>query len=400
MNDPSREVLLVCPDFHPAVGGYAHAGTQFATALARSGRGRVTVVTWVPLAGAPEIAQDRLSVVRLRRLPEFRYSILLDQFRLGLRLRRLIRSGPFEFILFETFENPLAQAIALWRSPALRRVAVRIHACTETEVFRFDRRPIGALNRFLQRRVARRVPNIFSTTRFYLRWFAANVLEGDVFASFKNYQLIPNCVAIDRPAAAPAGARPPSGEVTFLCLGRLNAIGYNQKNFELVAQALAILKGGRPDLYGRTRVHFVGDGERRKDFEAVLERLGVAGRCAVVPSLPNREVHALQASASACILVSRYEGLSMFGLEALANGAPLIVSRNTGASELVADGVNGYLVDHDDPFDLAAAMGRVATADVSSLRAASRRRFEEEFDPALIADRFWTSVDLCLASRK
>ena len=402
------KILVVCPDFHPAVGGYAHAGTTFVRALGRSGRADVTVVTWVPLRGAAELACPGVTVRRFRRLPEFRYSILLDQFLLGLHLRRFIRRGGFDFVLFETFENPIAQALALRRSRDLRRVAVRIHGCTETEILQNDRRWLGGLYRRLQRRVARRVPNIFSTTLFYREWFKRHVLGGDVVASFKNYCIVPNTVDAAAPGgahapsrgAAPAASAGPAPAIDFLCLGRLNEVGYNQKNFELVAQALAILKRTRADLYPRIRVRLVGGGERKADLQAVLGQLGVATRCELVDSLPNAQVHTLQAAAGACILVSRYEGMSMFALEALANGAPLILSRGTGVSELVRDGMNGYLVDGDDPFDLASAMARIAAADLGPLRAASRRRFEMEYDPARVAETFWTCVGLCLASRK
>jgi glycosyltransferase involved in cell wall biosynthesis len=390
------KILVVCPDFHPAVGGYAHAGTTFVRALGRSGRADVTVVTWAPLRGAAELASAGVTVQRFRRLPEFRYSILLDQVRLGLHLRRLLRRGGFDFALFETFENPIAQALALRRCRDLRRIGVRIHGCTETEILQGDRRWLGALYRALQRKVARRVPNIFSTTVFYKEWFKARVLGADATATFKNYCVVPNCVD----AAPPRPASGPPGALDFLCLGRLNEVGYNQKNFELVAQALAILKRTRADLYPRIRVRLVGGGERKADLQAVLGQLGVATRCELVDGLPNAQIHDLQAAASACILVSRYEGMSMFALEALANGAPLILSRNTGVSELVRDGENGFLVDGDDPFDLASAMERIAAADLAALRAASRRRFEMEYDPARVAERFWTCVDLCLASRK
>jgi glycosyltransferase involved in cell wall biosynthesis len=391
-----KEILIVCPDFHPVTGGYANAGTNFVRALAATGEAKIHVVTWVPLGGASELGGPNLSVQRFKRLPEFRYSILLDQVFLGLHLRRLLRRRPFDFVLYETFENPIALAISLGGRRDLRRVGIRIHGCTETELFRYQRGAMNALKRFLQKRLARRVPNIFSTTRFYRDFFTQRILGGDVLAAFKNYPVVPNCV-FPNPVG---GRRPPAGEIAFLCLGRIDDIGYNQKNFELIAQALAILKRERGDLYGRARVYFIGGGERRRDLEAVVRSLGVAERCELLESLPNAEVHALQASVAASLLVSRYEGLSMFGLEALANGSPLIVSRGTGASELVAEGDNGTLVDPDDPFDLAGAMQRIAAGDAQRMRAASRARFEEHYRPETIAGKFLTSVDLCLASRK
>jgi glycosyltransferase involved in cell wall biosynthesis len=391
-----REILVVCPDFHPAVGGYANAGTSFVRALSESGRARVRVVTWVPLGEAPELSWPNVVVERFPRLPEFRYSILLDQVRLGIHLRRLLLRQAFHFALFETFENPLALALCLWRNSALRRVGIRIHGCTETELFRYERGPMRRLYRWLQKRVSLWTPNIFSTTRFYREFFVDKILEGNLLRSFKNYALVPNCVF---PAPAP-GMPVPAREATFLVLGRFNAVGYNQKNYELVAQALHIVKRYRPDVYSRARLYIVGDGERRRDLESCLLELGVSERCKLIDSMPNAEVHAYQACVSASILVSRYEGMSMFALEALANGSPLILARGTGVSELVHEGENGTLVDPDDPFDLARALCQIAEADVQNLRAASRALFDRHYRPDRVIEAFLTTLEHCLASRK
>ena len=392
-----RRILIVCPDFYPNVGGYSNALTSFVLALSEDPQLKVKAITWAPLAGQSELTRDNLLVERFRRLPEFRYSIILDQIRFGFYLRRKIRTESYWFVLFETFENPISLLLCLWRFPYKRHVAIRIHGSTETEVFQYGKGLMNRINRRLQKYLAGIVPNIFATTPYYKQFFVEKILEGDILASFKNFHTIPNCISGRRSCA---GGRVSSGDTTFLCLGRLNTVGYNQKNFELVAQALYLVKKEHPDIFGKMKVYFAGKGERRVDLESVLRHLGIADRCEALESLPNEDVQSLQRSASATILVSRYEGHSMFALEALANGSPLIISKNTGLSQMVEDGENGFLVDYDDPFDLANAMYRIVFSDLSKMSEASRRLYAERFGPQKVVQKFLTCIELCLASRK
>jgi glycosyltransferase involved in cell wall biosynthesis len=74
-----------------------------------------------------------------------------------------------------------------------------------------------------------------------------------------------------------------------------------------------------------------------------------------------------------------------FGLvmvEAMACGTPVIVFNRGAASELVVDGVTGYLV--EDVQQMAAAIGRVEAID----SCACRQHVEASFGPAALADRY------------
>jgi D-inositol-3-phosphate glycosyltransferase len=64
-------------------------------------------------------------------------------------------------------------------------------------------------------------------------------------------------------------------------------------------------------------------------------------------------------AADVFVLNSEYEGLSHTLLEVQALGTPMIASGVCGNPEVVEDGVNGLLVDPDDPEDLARAMRRI-----------------------------------------
>jgi glycosyltransferase involved in cell wall biosynthesis len=79
------------------------------------------------------------------------------------------------------------------------------------------------------------------------------------------------------------------------------------------------------------------------------------------------------AAADLCVLPSMREGLPRVVVQYLAAGKPVVVTHLEGIEEIVEDGVNGFVVGHDD-FD---GMGRdraAARRSGSALRRWRRRR--------------------------
>ena len=105
------------------------------------------------------------------------------------------------------------------------------------------------------------------------------------------------------------------------------------------------------------RFLFAGDGERRKNFEAEIARLGLErhflflGRRNDVPQILN--------CCEIGVLPSQAEGLPNAVLEYLAAGLPTIASRVGGNAEIVQDGKTGLLVPPNDFAALAEAMLRL-----------------------------------------
>jgi glycosyltransferase involved in cell wall biosynthesis len=63
-----------------------------------------------------------------------------------------------------------------------------------------------------------------------------------------------------------------------------------------------------------------------------------------IPGLPHDEMPAVIQSADVLVLPSLVEGMALVVLEAMASGVPVIVSTNTGAADVVRDGVDGFVV--------------------------------------------------------
>lgn len=124
--------------------------------------------------------------------------------------------------------------------------------------------------------------------------------------------------------------------------------------------------------------HVYGDGPMRKDLEAT--------------SGPDVRFHGVVEDMStvwptlgALLMPSRFEGLPLAALEAMAHGIPVIASRVGGVSGLIEDGVNGFSF---EPGDLSAAercIVRWASLDDSqraSLRHTAHDLVARKYSPA------------------
>lgn len=115
-----------------------------------------------------------------------------------------------------------------------------------------------------------------------------------------------------------------------------------QKDPSTLAAVLSRLMGAAGN--GSTRAVLVGDGPLRAETEAELSRLGAR----VVFAGLRRDVRELYPAFDVLLQPSRWEGRSLVVQEALAEGIPVVATRVSGVSDLVSDGVQGFVVDPGD----------------------------------------------------
>lgn len=127
----------------------------------------------------------------------------------------------------------------------------------------------------------------------------------------------------------------------------------NVKNYPLLIAALAELA---PQM--AVYVWILGEGPERARLEAMAAERGVAGQVRFLGFQPNP--WRFIAAADVFALTSAYEGFGNVLIEAMACGTPIIATRSPGTVEIIDDGRNGFVVDHD-PKSLASAIRHLLT---------------------------------------
>ena len=114
-----------------------------------------------------------------------------------------------------------------------------------------------------------------------------------------------------------------------------------QKDPQRLMRLCARLKESKPDL----KVAIVGTGELEDEVKALCEELNIQDNVQFLgfQSNPIKMIH----DSKAMILTSRWEGTPMCALEAMALGTPVVSTPSDGMTDLLDDGVNGYLTDDD-----------------------------------------------------
>lgn len=126
-----------------------------------------------------------------------------------------------------------------------------------------------------------------------------------------------------------------------------------------------------------------GDGKKRKPLKRYIADLDVEERVRLHGHDPDARSHFARSSFS--LLTSRTEGQSLMIVESMANGCiPIAYDIDYGPSDIITDGVDGFLVPAGRPDDLARALDTFLDMDeerVADMRAAaleSAKRFSSE----------------------
>jgi phosphatidylinositol alpha-1,6-mannosyltransferase len=159
------------------------------------------------------------------------------------------------------------------------------------------------------------------------------------------------------------GGFDPVGSVPERRLGpapyRLLSVGAlkRRKGYHTLIAALGILK----TRGFAVRCRIIGsrlDKSYVRLLEDLVEKNQLRGEVVFNSDVPDGEKDQAYSDADLFVLPSEhsgtaFEGLGLVYLEALARGTPVIGPRQSGAEDVIEDGVNGFLVDPGDPEGLA-----------------------------------------------
>jgi phosphatidylinositol alpha-1,6-mannosyltransferase len=165
---------------------------------------------------------------------------------------------------------------------------------------------------------------------------------------------------------------------TILSVGRL----VPRKGFDMTLRAIAELTNEFPNL----RYEIVGDGPQRQELELLSDSLGIRDRVVFHGKASDQDLQAAYARAWCFSLPVRrigsdVEGFGIVYLEAAMAQLPCIGGRDSGATDAVADGQSGLLVDGTDVRQITEALRSILLDPerAMSMGQVGQRRAEADF---------------------
>jgi teichuronic acid biosynthesis glycosyltransferase TuaC len=156
-----------------------------------------------------------------------------------------------------------------------------------------------------------------------------------------------------------------------LSAGRL----VDTKANDLVVRAIAMLSAR-----GLSVEHTIaGDGPEMGRLRRLATELGIADRVRFTGAYPHGDLPALMRGSDLFVLPSWDEAFGIVYLEAMASGVPVIAASDGGATDIVTEGADGWLVgprDVEAIVDAIAGFAAMGPADREQMSSAARRKAE------------------------
>lgn len=167
----------------------------------------------------------------------------------------------------------------------------------------------------------------------------------------------------------------------WLAVGRFE----EAKDYPNLLQAFKSVTDERNDA----ALLIAGQGTLFEDIKSMAHSLGLTEKVRFLGV--RRDVPELMSTADAYVMSSTWEGLPMVLLEAAACELPVVSTDAGGNSEIVLDGVSGYIVPPRDPQALAAAMLKMMSFPEEERRAmgqAGRAHIEANYSLDHVVDQW------------
>ena len=97
------------------------------------------------------------------------------------------------------------------------------------------------------------------------------------------------------------------------------------------------------------RLILLGEGEERRDLEALTKELNLEDFVTFHGRVPNTETPKFMTASDILVLPSLSEGFPVVVLEAMACGLPIVATNVRGLSEIIVDDQNGFTVEPENP---------------------------------------------------
>ena len=390
-------IMIIPADYYPMNTGFSNATVNLVKTVSQYCREIEThIFTDVELKSNPEINYGHTYRYNNIGKNNLLY-LIVNAYRKLKIIKKYVKNNHIDIILLETNTFPILQNLLLKEYP--NKVAVRIHSTADTEVVVFsENKSIGSrIVKLSIVKFMKKVRYILSTNAYYIDFVKKHFLRDNVYNVWndKQYFILPNtCTDIPK-----ISGEPNYGENYILTLGKMSQNGYVQKGLQDVIKAIYVMKTTDSIPTG-FRLILIGNGIMREKLYAYARTLNVENYIQFINEASHDVVMQITKYSRAVILLSRYEGQSMFITEALALGKPLIVTSKNGMEEMITDHRNGLVVNAGNYIEAAECIKRIYNLDNDTITEwgnASKDIFEARFSPEVTSATFSSIVNMIIA---
>jgi|GEM_PF-712697 len=139
---------------------------------------------------------------------------------------------------------------------------------------------------------------------------------------------------------------------------------------------------------GTFRLVIIGEGPERPRLEYIIRDLGLTDRVILAGQQSHADIWAYFSKAHLFVLSSIAEGFPNVVGEAMVAGVPVVVADCGGVSEVIEDGINGYLFPSGSPNQLAQRLLIALGADTTPLIKNAKHKANQYFSPKVHAESF------------
>lgn len=397
-----KNILILPADFYPNNTGFSNATRNLIESVKNNQDDiHIHVFTTVDLGESQEL--ENIKVVRYKE-DTFKRKIflLINNYKKYRYLKKYIDGNDIDFILLETNTFTILQSLLVKEYKNI--LGVRIHSTADTEVLMYaERKKITSkILKWLDVKFMKDTKYIISTNNYHLDFVKNIMFRNNVYTTWsdKDYFILPNTVVLKRDTLVKANGNETGNYL--LSMGKLSNNGYVQKGLKDLIKALYILKenGEIPDGF---LLKIVGDGEKRDELIEYARRLNVYAYIEFIKKTTHIETLELIKKSRAVILLSRYEGQSMFITETIAIGKPIIITHNNGMKDMIIRDENGFVVEEGDYLGASDAIKRIYNISPDRLYKMgekSREIFESKFSPEKNSKSFMQIVNMVISNNK
>lgn len=375
-------VLIIPVDFYPNSTGFANASLNLVEAVKKYNP-EINIYVYADVL--IKEGQQEIEGVKVYRNTRYRVNAFYSRYK---ELCDIIDNNNIDFVLFETNTFYILQNLLANRYP--NKVAVRIHSTADTETMVFRKPSLkGRFLRYTAKKFMKQCNTVLCTNSYHQKFIYKYFYDDNVYTMWdRSHFILPNTV----PPVLPVDEN--REEPYIFALGKLSYDGYIQKGISDLLSACFILKQRGIDV----PLEIVGDGNYYDKIAGLVSRFGLS-KVRLIKSLKHDEVIEHVNNSCAVILVSRYEGQSMFATEAIASAKPVIFTNDNGMSDLIKDGINGYVVKTGDCLDIAEKIELIlkqSREKLLSMGLNSKDIYDKHYSPEAVSNIFSSIIEFSI----